>query len=149
MSDGGGTIYKTCRKQAGYTREHAAELLFCSPRALARYESGEVQVPDAVAYRMVQLYGDKYLAMEHLRLVSQVAGELIPRVELCDIQTGAIRLFNTLGDFMSTRKDRQLLRIAEDGAISPEEEAQVDEILRDLEYLTKVFAEVRLAVERG
>lgn len=72
-------IYKICREQAGYTQERAAELLGCSVRALARYESGGTLVPDPAAYRMIQLYNSHYLGMEHLRLVSQVAAELLPR----------------------------------------------------------------------
>ena len=46
MTDADKTIYKICREQAGYTQERAAELLNCSVRQLARYEAGEVQVPD-------------------------------------------------------------------------------------------------------
>ncbi|WP_204791675.1 helix-turn-helix transcriptional regulator [Oscillibacter sp. CU971] len=41
MPEDGRNIYKTCRELAGYTQEHAAELLGCSVRALARYEGGE------------------------------------------------------------------------------------------------------------
>ena len=40
MTDADKTIYKICRKQAGYTHERAAELLNCSVRQLARYEAG-------------------------------------------------------------------------------------------------------------
>lgn len=40
MTDADKTIYKICRKQAGYTQERAAELLNCSVRQLARYEAG-------------------------------------------------------------------------------------------------------------
>lgn len=53
MPEDGRNIYKTCRELAGYTQEHAAELLGCSVRALARYESGEALVPDPVAYSMI------------------------------------------------------------------------------------------------
>ena len=70
MTDADKTIYKICREQAGYTQERAAELLSCSVRQLARYEAGEVQVPDDLAYAMVRLYNSQYLAVEHLRLVS-------------------------------------------------------------------------------
>ena len=73
MTDADKTIYKICREQAGYTQERAAELLNCSVRQLARYEAGEVQVPDDLAYAMVRLYNSQYLAVEHLRLVSQLA----------------------------------------------------------------------------
>ena len=67
MTGSGKTIYKICREQDGYTQERAAELLPCSVRALARYESGECGMPDNLAYRMVRLYNSQFLAVEHLR----------------------------------------------------------------------------------
>ena len=56
MTDADKTIYKICREQAGYTQERAAELLSCSVRQLSRYEAGEAQVPDDLAYAMVRLW---------------------------------------------------------------------------------------------
>ena len=129
MPESGETIYKTCRKQAGYTQEHAAELLSCSVRALARYESGETAVPDDVAYCMVRLYNSQFLAVEHLRRVSQVAAQLIPQVEPCTIQTAALRLFNCVADFVDEHPDLKLLRIAEDGINYDEERTVLEEIL--------------------
>ena len=149
MPESGETIYKICRKQAGYTQERAAELLNCSVRALARYECGETQVPDDIAYCMVRLYNSQFLAVEHLRRVSQVAAQLIPPVEACTIQTAALRLFNCLADFLDQHPDTRLLRIADDGVIDASERPILDEILGELEHLTKVFTEVRLAAENA
>lgn len=145
MPEDGRNIYKICREQAGYTQERAAELLDCSVRALARYESGETLVPDPVAYRMIQLYNSHYLGMEHLRLVSQVAAALLPPVDPCTIQTAALRLSNYLADFLEKKPDAKFRRIAEDGRIDETERPVMDEILDDLELLTRVFTEVRLA----
>lgn len=149
MPEDGRNIYKICREQAGYTQERAAELLDCSVRALARYESGETLVPDPVAYRMIQLYNSHYLGMEHLRLVSQVAAELLPPVEPVTLQTAALRLFNCVADFVGKHPDVQLLRIAEDGVIDETERPVLDDILDELEHLTRVFTEVRLAAGKG
>ena len=108
MTDADKTIYKICREQAGYTQERAAELLNCSVRQLARYEAGEVQVPDDLAYAMVRLYNSQYLAVEHLRLVSQLAASIIPAVEPVTLQTAAMRLYNTVMDFVEAHPDRDL-----------------------------------------
>ena len=80
MTDMDKRIYKICREQAGYTQERAAELLSCSVQQLARYEAGASPVPDDLAYAMVGLYNSQYLAVEHLRLVSQLAASIIPAV---------------------------------------------------------------------
>ena len=73
MPEDGRNIYKTCRELAGYTQEHAAELLGCSVRALARYEGGEAFPPDDLAVRMDALYSNHFLAYDHLCQTSQVA----------------------------------------------------------------------------
>ena len=135
MTDADKTIYKICREQAGYTQERAAELLSCSVRQLARYEAGEAQVPDDLAYAMVRLYNSQYLAVEHLRLVSQLAASIIPAVEPVTLQTAAMRLYNTVMDFV-------------DGIITPEERPILDEILEELRTLSKVCFEVQAATER-
>ena len=131
MTDADKTIYKICREQAGYTQERAAELLNCSVRQLARYEAGEVQVPDDLAYAMVRLYNSQYLAVEPVTL-----------------QTAAMRLYNTVMDFVEAHPDRKLLRIAEDGIITAEERPILDEILGELRNLSKVCFEVQAATER-
>lgn len=149
MPEDGRNIYKICREQAGYTQERAAELLNCSVRALARYESGETLVPDPVAYRMIQLYNSHYLGMEHLRLVSQVAAALLPPVKSCDFQTASIRLFNCVADFVEKHHDTRLLRIAEDNDVDEAERPDMDDILTELERLTMAATEVRLAAGKG
>lgn len=149
MPEDGRNIYKTCRELAGYTQEHAAELLGCSIRALARYESGEALVPDPVAYSMIQLYNSHFLGVEHLRQVSLVAAALLPPVEPCTLQTAALRLFNCVADFVDKHPDVRLLRIAEDGIIDETERPVLEDILTELEHLTRVFTEVRLAADRS
>ena len=147
MTDADKTIYKICREQAGYTQERAAELLNCSVRQLARYEADEAPVPDDLAYAMVRLYNSQYLAVEHLRLVSQLAASIIPAVEQISLQTAAMRLFNAVMDFVEAHPDRKLLRIAEDGIITPEERPIRDEIMDELGAFIKVCLEVRASTE--
>lgn len=148
MTEKDRTIYKICREQAGYIQERAAELLPCSVRQLARYESGEAPVPDDMAYRMVRLYNSQFLAVEHLRMVSQLAASIIPAVDSISLQTAAMRLFNCVVDFADKHPDRKLLRIAEDGIIDETERPVLDEILDELAKLTKVCTEVWIATER-
>lgn len=149
MTNADKTVYKICREQAGYTQEQAAELLHCSVRALSRYENGETVVPNDVAYGMVRLYNDNYLAVEHLRNSSPIAALIIPEVDLCSIQTASIRLFNRMAAFLGNRPDLQLLQIAEDGVIDDTEREELDRILAELADLSKIFTEIRLAAERG
>ncbi len=148
MTESGKSVYKICREQAGYTLEQAAELLHCSVRALCRYESGEAPPPNDIVTQMALLYNDTYVMIAHLRDSSPIAAQIIPQVEPCGLQTAAIRLFDRMAAWWAARPDRQVLQIAEDGVVSPEERRELDGILEDLQELTKVFTELRLAAER-
>lgn len=140
-------IYKICRDQAGYTQERAAELLPCSVRALARYESGECGVPGDIAYRMVRLYNSQFLAVEHLRNESQLAASIIPAVDDCTLQTAAIRLVNRVLRFAEDHRDRQLMQIIEDGMISGDERPLMNEIMADITEIVRACTEVRIATK--
>jgi len=147
MTGSGKTIYKICREQDGYTQERAAELLPCSVRALARYESGECGMPDNLAYRMVRLYNSQFLAVEHLRHVSHLAQVLLPEVNDCTLQTAAIRVVNRVLRFAEDHRDRQLMEIIEDGKVSDEETPLMDDIMNDLAEMFRAYIEVRIATK--
>lgn len=145
MPGNGSEIYRTCREQAGLTQEQAAEELNCSVRQLARYEAGEAPVPDDIAYRMVVLYDSQFLAVQHLRLVSHVAADLLPPVAVLDLPRAAIRIINLVGKFAERHRERALLDIAEDGVISPEERPLFDEIMEELQELVRAIMELGLS----
>lgn len=145
MPGNGIEIYKTCREAAGLTQEQASEGLNCSVRQLARYESGEQHVPDDIAYQMVVLYDSQLLAVQHLRLVSQVAAEVLPPVTVLDLPRAAIRIINQVRRFADLHRERELLDIAEDGVISPEERPLFDEIMEELHELVQAIMELGIS----
>lgn len=147
MASDGKSIYKACREAAGITQERAAEMLNCGVRSLARWESGETFPPEDIAYHMSVLYSSQYLAVEHLRAVSQLAASIVPTVEQCNLQTAALRLVNRVLDFAEHHRDRDLLRIAEDGKITKEEKPLFDDIMRELADVVQAATEVRIARE--
>ena len=145
MPGNGIEVYRICREQAGLTQEQAAEGLNCSVRQLARYESGETPVPDDLAYKMVRRYDSQYLAVEHLRLVSHVAAEVLPPVTVLDLPRAAIRIINQVRRFADLHRERELLDIAEDGVISPEERPLFDEIMKELHELVQAIMELGIS----
>lgn len=145
MPGNGIEVYRICREQAGLTQEQAAEGLNCSVRQLARYESGETPVPDDLAYAMVRRYDSQYLAVEHLRLVSHVAAEVLPPVTVLDLPRAAIRIINLVRKFAERHREQALLDIAEDGVISPEERPLFDEIMAELRELVKAIMELGIS----
>ena len=145
MPGNGIEIYRTCREQAGLTQEQVAEGLNCSVRQLARYEAGEAPVPDDIAYQMVVLYDSQLLAVQHLRLVSHVAAEILPPVTVLDLPRAAIRIINLVRKFAERHRERELLDIAEDGVISPEERPLFDQIMAELQELVRAIMELGLS----
>ena len=139
------SIYQTCRELAGLTQEQAAEQLNTSVRTMARYESGEQAVPDDIAYQMVLLYDSPYLAVQHLRQVSQVAAGLLPPVTVLDLPRAAIRIINQVRRFADRHRERELLDIAENGVIAPEERPLFDEILDELREMVAAIMELGLS----
>lgn len=142
MTGHDGSIYRTCRESAGMTQEQAAERLNCSVRALARYEAGEQRTPDDMAYHMAVLYDSQYLAVQHLRLVSQVAAELLPAVAVRELPVAAIRIINRMRAFAEQHREQDLLNIAEDGVISSVERPLFDEIMGELREMVQAILEL-------
>ena len=119
MPGNGSEIYRTCREQAGLTQEQAAEGLNCSVRQLARYEAGEAPVPDDIAYQMVVLYDSQLLEVQHLRLVSQVAADLLPPIVEVNLSMASLALINRATELADNY--RRMMQIAEDDRIDDQE----------------------------
>lgn len=119
MPGNGSEIYRTCREQAGLTQEQAAESLNCSVRQLARYEAGEAPVPDDIAYQMVVLYDSQLLEVQHLRLVSQVAADLLPPIVEANLSMASLALINRATELADNY--RRMMQIAEDDRIDDQE----------------------------
>ena len=147
MSNYDRAFYKTCREAAGMTQEQAAERLNCSVRALARYEAGEQRTPDDIAYQMAVAYDSQYLAVQHLRLVSQVAADLLPTVAVRELPVAAIRIINRVRAFAERHREQDLLDIAEDGVISEAERPLFDEIMEELREMVQAILELGISEE--
>ena len=149
MTGHDGSIYRTCRDAAGLTQEQAAEQLNCSVRQLARYESGEQRTPDDIAHRMVSLYDSPLLEVQHLRLVSQVAADLLPPVVQRAFIQASMRIANQMRRFYKSDQGYRLLEIAEDNVVSPEEEPLYREIYGELLSIEQAIMELRISQEGG
>ena len=142
MSNTDLNIYAMCRQRAHMTQERWAEELHISAESVKRYESG-LRVPsNYIVAQMVAVSGDESLALRHLLNTSQPL-EVLPPVGDATLPTATIQLINRVLRFVDAHRDRQLLRIAEDGVISPEERPLFDEILSELQDLTAATLQIR------
>lgn len=92
--------------------------------------------------RMAELYDTPWLALEHLRSAGSTLG-VLPEVTVQSLPTAAITLINRVLDFAERHRDRQLLRIAEDGVIDEKERPDFDAIVQDLDGIVGAALQVK------
>lgn len=134
--------YQKARKTTCLTQEQAAERLGLSTESLKQYELGKRVPSNAVVWQMVQIYDTSWLALEHLRDTSEALG-VLPEVTVQSLPTAAIQLINRVLDFADRHRDRQLLRIAEDGVIDEAERPEFDDIVQDLDGIVGAALQVK------
>ncbi len=134
--------YQKARKTTCLTQEQAAERLGLSAESLKQYELGKRVPSNGVVWQMVQIYDTSWLALEHLRDTSEALG-VLPEVTVQSLPTAAIQLINRVLDFADRHRDRQLLRIAEDGVIDEAERPEFDDIVRDLDGIVGAALQVK------
>lgn len=132
MQEDCGNIYRNARKAAGLTQERWAEYLGISVEAVRQYEGGLIMPGDEILLRMADISGVKILPYWHLSRKSRLAATILPELEdqrgLSEaVLSLLIQIENFEGDGL-----RSLIRIAEDGHVSPEEAGDFDEALRQL-----------------
>ena len=142
MFTNGPNIYQAARKEGCLTQEQAAERLDVSETTVKAWEQG-TRVPDnETVARMAELYDTPWLALEHLRSAGSTLG-VIPEITVQSLPTAAITLINRVLDFAERHRDRQLLRIAEDGIIDEKERPDFDAICRDLDGIVGAALQVK------
>lgn len=135
-------LYQRARKTTCLTQEQAAERLDVSDTTVKAWEQG-ARVPDnETVARMAELYDTPWLALEHLRSAGSTLG-VLPEVTVQSLPTAAITLINRVLDFAERHRDRQLLRIAEDGVIDEKERPDFDAICRDLDGIVGAALQVK------
>lgn len=129
-------IYKKARMTAGLTQERAAELLDISTRSLADYEAGVRMPSNGLVDGMVTVYNTQILAVQHLRNSAQAARDLIPEVDAMRLPEAVLTLVDAIYDFADDRLDRELIDIARDGVISPDERERFDRVVQKIKAIT-------------
>ena len=134
-------LYQRARLSTGLTQERAAELLGLSPESLKQYEGGKTVPKDETVAKMVEVYHLPWLALEHAQATDRLG--VLPEVNVQSLPTAAITLINRVLDFAERHRDRQLLRIAEDGIIDEKERPDFDAICRDLDGIVGAALQVK------
>ena len=134
---------KKARADAGLTQEQAAEAVDVSLESWKAYEYGLRVPPVAVVIRICEAMDAPWLALEHLRQIGGPLGVLPEQITVQALPTAAITLINRVLDFAEHHRDRQLLRIAEDGVIDDTERPEFEDIVRDLDGIVGAALQVK------
>lgn len=123
---------KTARQAAGLTQEEAAEAANVSIESWRAYEGGNRLPPPETAAIIADALGADWLKVEFARLMVEPLGILRDSTPPQELSTAVLTLINRVFAFADNHRDRQLMRIAEDGMIDEAETPVFEEIAREL-----------------
>lgn len=151
----GENVYKHYRLRAAQynealnSREKTAEFLGISPSSLANYELG---ITKAVPVDMVVMMADLYNAPELRNLYCKhecPIGKFLPMAtEVKDLESITVRIMNSLDEDELRGMKKDLLRIAEDGRISEDEQWDFNRILEKLEGIASEISGLKIIAEK-
>ena len=119
------------------TQERFAELLGVSVESIRAWESGKYLPEEAAVIRMADITGSQYIALQYLRLKSEIARKMIPAVEQKDRAVAILQLLKEVNDVLPLRD--KLIEIGADGIITPEERPVYESIIKELTDLQQAI----------
>ena len=141
-------IYTIARETAGVTLTRWAEMLGVSYEAARQYEAGIITPADDIVLSMADLSGLQILGTWHLRRKSAVAHEVLPPVERLPLAQAVVQLLARMREFEKRYYGDELLSIAEDGRVAPDEAEIFQTIVDDLQPLIQAALQIDYA-EKG
>lgn len=140
-------IYKSARAVAGLTQERWAEAIGCSVESVRGYEAGTQLPGDETVRAMAEISGLTALCYWHLCRKSTIAAQELPEVELLPLPQAVLELVVSMDDF--ARTNGELMRVAADGRISPDETGTWADIRRRLDAVVRAAIQVKYAEGGG
>ena len=139
-------IYQDARRTAVLTQERWAELLGISVDAVRQYETDRILPSDEVVLRMAEAAGQQIICYWHLIHKSRVAAQLLPELDRKRLPEAVLSLLVAVRNFQDDGM-RELTRIAADGKISPEEQADYMTAMEQLQSVVREALHLQFAEE--
>lgn len=141
-------IYQDARRTAGLTQERWAEALGLSVEAVRQYETDRCLPSDAVVARMAELAMLPPLGYWHLRHKSSLAAAELPPVERLPLAQAVVQMLAAMRAFEAQHREDDLIGIAADGCVIPDERDKFNSIVRDLHGIVQAALQIDYA-EKG
>ena len=140
-------IYFLARRISGLSQERWAEMLGVSTEAVSLYERGLNQPSDRVVSRMAEIAVLPPLCYWHLRQKSEIAKRELPPVDRLPLAQAVVQLLDAIRAFTAAHGEEDLIRIAADGRVDPEEQERFKRIVRDLDGIVRASLQINYAEE--
>ena len=141
-------LYYNARRTAGLTQERWAEVLGISVESVRLYESGVNMPSDEIALRMAEVTGQQIICYWHLLQKSKAAAQLLPKLEKKRLPEAVLDLLVKIRDFSESGM-QDLVRIAADGRVAPEEYEPYSYAMQQLRELLAAGLHVEYAEKEG
>lgn len=140
---------KRARRNKGITQEKAAEMSGYSVDAIQAWEAGTRRAAVEVLDTLAVCYDAPWLAGMYLRELSRGSiHSTLPEFEPGrPLPMAVMGLLDRILKFSEEHGDRRLIALAADGQIDPEERAEYDAIMADLQEICKAAMELKFAKE--
>ena len=142
-------IYRNAREVAGYTQERWAEAIGVSVESVRNYEAGKQLPGDDVVKAMSEISGLLILGYWHLGNKSELAADMLPRVECVPLAQAVCGLLSELRRFSAQERGQQLMEMAADGRIDHVERAQYARIMDELDGIVRAAISLKYAESGG
>ena len=139
-------IYQDARRTAVLTQERWAELLGISVDAVRQYEIDRILPSDEVVLRMAEAAGQQIICYWHLIHKSRVAASLLPELDRKRLPEAVLSLLVAVRNFQDDGM-RELTRIAADGKILQEEQADYMTAMEQLQSVVREALHLQFAEE--
>ena len=141
-------MLRTARNKAKLTREEAAHRIYVGTRTLADYELGRTIAPPDVVMRMAEVYREPTLPADYCSKVCPIGQVLAHCVRRSEFAVTVMRVLKEFADVKGLLDD--LIRIASDGRVNANEEAEFTAIMRELVELERQIGELKFfALRQG
>ena len=148
MQDSCRNLYYNARRTAGLTQERWAEVLGISVESVRLYETGVNMPSDEIALRMAEVAGQQIICYWHLLHKSKAAARMLPQLEKKPLPEAVLSLFAQIRDFSEDGLE-DLIRIAADGRVDPDEREPYEYAMRQLKALVSAGLHVEYAETEG
>lgn len=152
----GENIYFQYRKRAAThndklnSREGAAECLGISESSLAHYELGITKnIPVDVVVMMAELYNAPELKNHYCKAECPIGCCIPVATEEASISQATVHLLESLDPDNLREQKKQVLKISQDGKVSPQEAQRLSEVLESLDKISEALSELRILAEKN